>query len=53
MTDAHVPLARSQQSKQIMEKLGADVTLKVYPGMAHTIIDEEITWVRHNIFLNT
>jgi len=47
--DPHVPLVRSEQSKEIMEKLGADVTLKVYPGMAHTINEDEISWVKKNI----
>lgn len=48
--DPFIPLTRSQQSKQIMEQLGADVTFKVYPGTTHTITSEEITWVRTNIF---
>jgi predicted esterase len=48
--DPHVPLKRSEDSKSIMEKLGADVTLKVYPGMGHTINHDEIEWVNKNIF---
>ncbi len=47
--DPHVPLLRSEQSKEIMKKLGADVTLKVYHGMGHTINDDEINWVKENI----
>jgi phospholipase/carboxylesterase len=49
-SDPHVPLSRSQDSKTIMTKLGADVTLKIYPRMAHTIIDDELNWVNENIF---
>lgn len=49
--DPHVPLIRAEQSKELMEKLGAHVTLKVYKGMAHTINDDEIEWVRKNIFI--
>ena len=49
--DPHVPLVRSEQSKKLMEKLGADVTLKVYKGMAHTINEDEINWVKKNIFV--
>ena len=49
--DPHVPLARSEQSKTLMEKLGADVTLKVYEGMGHTINEDEIHWVKKNIML--
>ncbi len=47
--DPHVPLARAEQSKDIMKKLGADVTLKVYHGMGHTINADEINWVKNHI----
>lgn len=40
--DPHVPVERSEQSKAMMERLGARVQLKIYPGMAHTITREEI-----------
>ena len=50
-TDPHVPLSRSEQSKEIMQKLGADVTLKVYQGMGHTINQDEINWVKKNLML--
>ena len=48
--DPHVPVARSEESKRIMEKLGAEVTLKIYPGMAHTVNDDELNWVNQNMF---
>jgi phospholipase/carboxylesterase len=48
--DPHVPLSRSEQSRDIMEKMGASVTLKVYPGMGHTINSDELDFVRANIF---
>ncbi len=47
--DPHVPLERSEQSKVLLEKLGANVTLKVYEGRAHTITQDEINWVKKNI----
>lgn len=40
--DAHIPLERFEKSGQILSALGADVTLKVYAGMGHTIIYDEI-----------
>ena len=40
--DPHVPLLRAEESKLLLEKNGADVTLKIYPNMAHTIIQDEI-----------
>jgi phospholipase/carboxylesterase len=48
--DPHVPVARSEESKKIMENLGAEVTLKIYPGMAHTVNDDELDWVNGNMF---
>ncbi|MBN9376838.1 MAG: phospholipase [Chlamydiales bacterium 38-26] len=48
--DSHVPLERTQQSCKILEDLGAKVTLKIYPGMGHTISQEEIQWVQRHIF---
>jgi phospholipase/carboxylesterase len=48
--DPHVPLVRSEESKELMEELGAEVTLKVYNGMGHTINEDEINWVKKNIF---
>lgn len=47
--DPHVPLIRSEESKALMEKMGAHVTLKVYPGMAHTINQDEIQTVKKMI----
>lgn len=47
--DPHVPLVRAIQSKTLMEKLGANVTLKVYEGRPHTIVEDEILFVKENI----
>jgi phospholipase/carboxylesterase len=49
--DPYIPLVRSQESKVIIENLGAYVTLNVYKGMAHTINEDEIQWVRNNLFI--
>lgn len=40
--DPHVPLTRVEESVAIIKNLGADVTLKVYPGRPHTITQQEI-----------
>jgi len=40
--DVHVPLQRSDDSKKLMEKMGATVSLEVYPNRPHTIIGDEI-----------
>jgi phospholipase/carboxylesterase len=40
--DPHVPLHRVEESVELLKKLGAQVTLKVYPGRPHTITMPEI-----------
>lgn len=47
--DPHVPLERTEQSRELMEKLGAQVTLKIYKGRPHTITEDEINWVKQQI----
>lgn len=44
--DPHIPLIRSQQTKSLMEQLGANVTLKVYQGRDHLISEDEIKWAK-------
>lgn len=48
--DPHVPVERSEESRDIMESLGGKVNLKIYPDMPHTIIEDEILTVRKEIF---
>lgn len=50
--DPHIPLIRSEQSKKLLEKLGANVTLKVYNGRSHTICEDEIEWVKKELNSN-
>lgn len=49
--DPHIPLIRSGQSKELLETMGAHVTLKVYKDRPHTITEDEILWVKKNILL--
>ncbi len=49
--DPHIPLRRSEESKKMMEKLGAKVTLKTYEGRGHTISEDEINYVKAHILL--
>lgn len=48
--DPYIPLSRSIESKEVMGKFGAEVTLKVYQGRPHTISEDEIDWVKLNLF---
>ncbi len=48
--DPHIPLLRSQESANLLQLMGAEVTLKVYPDMPHTIIKDEIETVKKLMF---
>jgi phospholipase/carboxylesterase len=44
--DAHIPLERVQASTRVLKALGGDVTERIYPGMGHTVNEDEIAFVR-------
>ena len=44
--DAHIPLARVHESTQALRALGGEVSERIYPGMGHTINDDEVDAVR-------
>jgi len=47
--DPHIPVERVRQSSAIMKALGAEVTERIYPGMGHTIVEDEIAHIRRII----
>ena len=44
--DPHIPVDRVKRSAEIMRSLDADVTERIYPGIGHTIVEDEIAHVR-------
>jgi predicted esterase len=44
--DPHVPFARVQETERVLTAMGAAVELRRYPGMPHTINEEEIDVAR-------
>lgn len=40
--DSHVPLQRVHESRDVLTKMGAAVTTRIYPGMGHTVNADEI-----------
>lgn len=44
--DAHIPKERVEHSAEVMRQLGADVTMRIYPGLGHVINDDEREHVR-------
>jgi predicted esterase len=43
--DPHIPLARVHESSQSLSNLGGAVEERIYPGMGHTINEDEIKHV--------
>lgn len=43
--DPHVPLRRVSETEDVLRRMGAQVEKRVYPGMPHTIIRDELDWV--------
>jgi phospholipase/carboxylesterase len=50
--DFHIPLDRVLRSAQIFRNLGATVTERIYPGMGHTVNEDEIS-VIHELLSRT
>jgi predicted esterase len=44
--DSHVPAARVTESAALCSRMGATVTCRLYPGMGHTINEDEIAWAQ-------
>ena len=45
--DAHVPESRVRETADVFTRMGADVTLRIYPGMDHLVNDDEIVFAQH------
>jgi predicted esterase len=44
--DGHIPKQRVVESGEVLERMGADVTVRLYPGMGHQINEDEIVHAR-------
>ena len=44
--DAHIPSDRVAESAEVFRRMGAVVTMRIYPGMGHQVIDDELEAVR-------
>lgn len=44
--DPHIPKARVDETARVFEGMGAEVTERIYPGMGHTVIPDELDLVR-------
>ncbi len=48
--DPHVPVSRIDESVEVLKDMNADVTAKIYPGMGHTISEDEIRLANELVF---
>lgn len=44
--DAHIPKTRAELSAQVLQQLGGQVTLRLYPGMGHMVNQDELDFVK-------
>lgn len=47
--DPHIPKQRVVESGEVFKRMGAEVTVRLYPGMGHTVSADEISFVREMI----
>lgn len=41
--DPHIPVWRVEETAVVFEEMGAEVTTRLYPGMGHTVNEDEIS----------
>jgi predicted esterase len=44
--DFHIPKERVIQSAEVLRRLGADVTMRLYPNLGHTVNQDELDAVK-------
>ena len=49
--DPHIPEERVYETAQVLERMGAQVTTRIYPGMGHTVNEGELVLVRRMLGL--
>ena len=47
--DSHIPNARVLETAEVLTRMGATVTTRLYPNAPHTILEDEIEAVRNGI----
>ena len=44
--DPHIPMRRVVEAGEVFQRMGADVTVRFYPGMGHLVSGEEIATIQ-------
>ena len=44
--DPHIPMRRVVEAGEVLQSMGADTTVRFYPGMGHLVSGEEIATIQ-------
>jgi len=44
--DPHIPKARVEETSEVLQRMGADVTMRLYPDIGHEVSEDELAFVR-------
>lgn len=44
--DFHIPQERVMETRDVFQRMGAEVTMRLYPNMEHTVNEDELEFVR-------
>jgi phospholipase/carboxylesterase len=44
--DPHIRRDRVEEAADVLARMGADVTLRLYPGMGHLVGEDEVAWLK-------
>ena len=47
--DFHIPAARVEHTSDVLRRMGAQVTMRLYPNMEHTVNDDELEFVQQMV----
>ena len=51
--DNHIPRERVEESAEVFQRMGANVTMRIYPNMAHTVNTDEVIFIRESLATTT
>lgn len=44
--DSHIPATRVQETAEVFSRMGASVTMRLYPGLGHTVNEDEVAYIQ-------
>jgi predicted esterase len=47
--DGHIPKERVEMSAEVFRRMKASVTMRLYPGMGHTVNTDEVLFIRNTL----